>query len=86
MAKIKVYTKNGCHQCNMTKTVLNGEGIEFEAINIQEVDENGELTEKAKEAYDYVANKLKLTSMPVVVVDGQEPFTGFQPDKLKALK
>ena len=80
MAKVTVYTKNGCPQCDMTKRVLDGEGIEYEAINIQ-----GE-SEKEKQAYDYVVNVLGLRSMPVVVAEGYEPFTGFQPDKLKELK
>jgi glutaredoxin-like protein NrdH len=73
---IKVYTKNGCPQCDMTKTVLNGEGIEFEVINVEE----------NEEALHYVKEVLGFSAMPVVVVDGQEPFTGFRPDKLQALK
>ncbi|MGE8205989.1 glutaredoxin domain-containing protein [Heyndrickxia sp. NPDC080065] len=75
MSKVTVYTKNGCPQCDMTKVVLNGEGIEFETFNVEE-DEN---------AFDHVVNTLNLRQMPVVVVEGQEPFTGFQPDKLKAI-
>lgn len=74
--KVTVYTKNGCPQCEMTKTVLKGEGINFELHNIEE----------DEKAYDYVVNDLGLRQMPVVVAEGQEPFTGFQPDKLQALK
>lgn len=59
----------------MTKMVLNGEGIEFTSINVDE----------DQDAREYVLNVLELRSMPVVVVEGQEPFTGFQPDKLKEL-
>ena len=73
---ITVYTKNGCPQCDMTKRVLTGEGIEFTPINVDE----------DLDAREYVINVLGLTSMPVVVVEGQEPFTGFQPDKLQELK
>jgi glutaredoxin-like protein NrdH len=76
MAKVTVYTKNGCPQCDMTKRVLEGEGIDYVSIN---VDEN-------EEARNYVVEELQLRSMPVVVVEGQEPFTGFQPDKLMSLK
>ncbi len=75
MSKVTVYTKNGCPQCEMTKVVLNGEGIEFQAFNIEE----------DQKAFDYVVNTLNLRQMPVVVADGTEPFTGFQPDKLKEL-
>jgi glutaredoxin-like protein NrdH len=76
MAKVTVYTKYGCPQCDMTKRVLDGEGIEYTAINVQD-------DEKAME---YVKETLKLSSMPVVVVEGQEPFTGFRPDLLQELK
>lgn len=76
MAKVKVYTKNGCPQCDMTKNVLNGEGIEFEIFNVEE----------DEKAFDYVVNTLGLRQMPVVEVEGQQPFTGFQPDKLQGLK
>lgn len=80
MAKVLVYTKNGCPQCDMTKMVLNGEGIKFDMINIQDD------TDEGREGYRVVTEELKLTSMPVVIVEGQEPFTGFQPEKLKAIK
>jgi glutaredoxin-like protein NrdH len=76
MAKVTVYTKYGCPQCDMTKLVLDGEGIEYETINVQD-------DEKAME---YVKEVLGLTSMPVVIVEGEEPFTGFRPDKLQEIK
>ncbi|MET3508277.1 glutaredoxin-like protein NrdH [Halalkalibacter oceani] len=73
---IKVYTKNNCPQCNMTKNVLDNEGVKYKIFNVEE-DEN---------AYDYVVNTLGLRQMPVVVADEQEPFAGFQPDRLLSLK
>lgn len=76
MAKVTVYTKYGCPQCDMTKRVLDGEGIEYEAINVQD----------DEKAMKYVKEVLKLSSMPVVVVEGEEPFTGFRPDKLSQIK
>lgn len=87
MAKVTVYTKNGCPKCNMTKMVLEGEGIKYDLINIEEVDEKtGELTEKAKEGYNHVKVELGISSMPVIEAEGHEVFFGFQPDKLKELK
>jgi glutaredoxin-like protein NrdH len=74
--EITVYTKNSCPQCEMTKRVLNSEGIKFKVINVEE-DEH---------AFTYIKEELGLSSMPVVVVEGQEPFTGFRPDKLQELK
>lgn len=73
---IKVYTKHGCPQCDMTKNMLDGEGIEFEVFNIDE----------DKEKYDYVVNTLGLRQMPVVEVEGKEPFSGFRPDILLTLQ
>lgn len=78
--KVTVYTKNGCPKCDMTKNVLNGEGIEFKAINIQDD------TDEGRAGYTYVVDELGLSEMPVVVAEGHEIFTGFKPDKLKALK
>lgn len=76
MKKVIVYTKYGCPKCDMTKVVLNGEGIEFDSINVED----------NEEAMNYVKNTLGFTSMPVVVAEGHEPFSDFQPDKLKNLK
>jgi len=79
--EVIVYTKNNCMQCNMTKNVLNGEGIEFKAINVDELDEA-----KKEETVNYIKEELGFTSMPVIVAEGHEAFAGFQPDKLKTLK
>jgi glutaredoxin-like protein NrdH len=76
MAKVTVYTKYGCPQCDMTKRVLSSEGIEFETINVED----------NEQAFTYIKEELGLSSMPVVIVEGQEPFTGFRPDKLQELK
>ena len=76
MAKITVFTKNGCPQCEMTKNVLKGEGIEFEVRNVEE----------DSEAFTYVVEVLGIRQMPVVEVEGQEPFSGFRPDKLQEIK
>lgn len=73
---VTVYTTYSCPRCDMTKRYLTGEGIEFEAINVEE-------NPKAKE---HVKNVLGFTSMPVVVAEGMEPFTGFDPSKLEQLK
>ncbi len=84
--KVKLYTKQNCVQCKMTKKELDKLGIDYEIIQIDEVDENGELTKKALESRNYLLNDLKFMSMPVVEAEGQEAFFGFRPDKLKKLK
>jgi glutaredoxin-like protein NrdH len=89
MAQVTVYTKNGCPQCDMTKSVLTSEGVEFKTINVNEVDEveveiNGEIVKK--NPIDYIKEDLGFMAMPVVVAEGHEPFSGFRPDKLQSLK
>lgn len=79
MAKVTVYTKHNCIKCDMTKKVLSEEGIEFEAINVEE-------DADAHEEMKKVADEHNFMSMPVIVADGVEPFNDFKPDKLKGLK
>lgn len=85
MAKVTVYTKNGCVACNFTKQTLEAEGIEFEAINIQETP-TIKVDGVDKDAIEYLRDELGFSSMPVVVAEGLEPFAGFQPDKIEELK
>ncbi len=59
----------------MTKTVLEGEGLEFQAINIEE-DNN---------ALEYIKS-MGFQAAPVIVAEGVTPFSGFRPDKLLNLK
>lgn len=75
MSNIKVYTKNGCPQCEFTKRKLDELDVEYNVVNVQE----------DEKAFDYVKNELGLMQMPVVVKEGQEPFSGFRPDKLEEL-
>lgn len=57
---MKLYTKNICPKCMLIKTVLNGAGLEFETVNIDE-------DEKAKEL---VVSK-GFMSVPILEVDGE---------------
>jgi len=75
MSKVIVYTKNNCPQCDMTKRVLNGEGIDYKAINVEE----------DTAALAYVKDELGFSSVPVIVAEGLEPFSGFRPDMLQKL-
>lgn len=78
---IIVYTKNGCSKCDLSKAVLNGEGIIFSSVNIEDD------TPQGRDAFDYIVNVLELRSMPVIVKNDEVVMVGeFNPDKLKALK
>jgi len=72
--KITVYSKPDCMQCNFTKKFLEDAGADFEVKDIS-------VSEKAKNE----VKELKFFSLPVVVAEGFEPFTGFRPDILQQI-
>ena len=74
VSKTIVYTKYGCPQCDMTKTLLAGEGIDFEIRNV--MDDEKALAFLKDSGY---------SSTPVTFKDGFDPIVGFAPDKLKGL-
>lgn len=70
---ITVYTKPACVQCNMTYKALDKAGLDYEVVDISE----------DAEARDYVM-ALGYLQAPVVVAEG-EHWSGFRPDRIKAL-
>lgn len=74
--KITVYTKKPCPQCDMTKTLMKREGLEFEEVDLLS---NLDLLEKFKEE--------GLLQAPIVVIgnDGRR-WAGFRPDLIMELK
>lgn len=69
---IRVYSKPQCQQCDMTKRLLDREGVSY---SVESLLDEGNLE---------AAKALGHTSAPVVVV-GDESWSGFQPEKIKAL-
>ncbi|MBK0348528.1 glutaredoxin-like protein NrdH [Aerococcaceae bacterium zg-ZJ1578] len=74
MKNITVYSKPNCMQCNFTKKFLEDNAIDYTMIDVYE-DEVA--LAKVKE--------LGFQSLPVVVIEGEEPFFGFRPDRLESL-
>lgn len=70
---VTVYTKPACVQCNATCKALEKQGIEFEKVDIT----------LDSEARDYVM-ALGYLQAPVVVA-GNDHWSGFRPDRIKAL-
>ena len=70
---ITVYTKPACVQCNATYKALDKLGLTYEIVDITEV----------PDARDYVM-ALGYLQAPVVVAGG-EHWSGFRPDRIKAL-
>ena len=72
---IIIYTKNDCRPCKESKKRLKESGIPFKEINL---DEHPELI-------DYVKYELGFSSTPVIVTDNRV-WSGYRPDKIKAIK
>jgi glutaredoxin-like protein NrdH len=70
---ITVYTKPACVQCNATYKALDQQGVAYDKVDIT-VD---------AEARDYVMALGHLRA-PVVVA-GNQHWSGFRPDRIKAL-
>ncbi len=71
---ITVYTKPACVQCNATYKALEKQGIAYEKVDIS----------LDAEARDYVM-ALGYLQAPVVVVSQDNHWSGFRPDRIKAL-
>lgn len=69
-----VYTTPGCVGCNATKKQFDKQGLEYEVIDISE----------DHDARDYVLG-LGYLRAPVVVV-GDQHWSGYNPDRIQALK
>ena len=71
---VTVYTKPDCVQCDMTKRLLDREGIAYETIDI---------TQDA-DALAYI-KELGYLAAPVVVA-GNQHWSGFKVERVKGLK
>jgi glutaredoxin-like protein NrdH len=72
-ATVTVYTKPACVQCNATYTALDKRGIAYDVVDIS----------ADPEARDFVM-ALGYLQAPVVVA-GDDHWSGFRPDRIKAL-
>ncbi|GAB3134417.1 redoxin NrdH [Tsukamurella serpentis] len=75
MSNVIVYTKPACVQCTATHRALDKAGVEYTSVDIM-ADE---------EAREYVL-ALGHLQAPVVVIDGVDHWSGFRPDRIKALQ
>jgi glutaredoxin-like protein NrdH len=73
---VVIYTKNNCRSCDMTKKVLDREGVYYTAVNVEE----------DATAYAYVTETLNRREMPVVIAsapEGDVIWSGFQPAMIR---
>lgn len=68
-----VYTKPQCVQCDMTKRMLDKNGIEYETVDIT----------KDPEALEMILN-MGFSSAPVVI-SGDKSWSGFKPELIEEL-
>lgn len=74
-AAVTVYTRPNCPQCTATKKHLDKLGVEHTVVDVSQ----------DPDAHAYVTG-LGYSAAPVVVIgDGEEHWSGFRPDRLKAL-
>lgn len=70
---VTVYTKPQCVQCDATKRALNSSRVEYEAVDVTEDPK----ALAAVQAFGYL--------QAPVVVTSNDHWSGFRPDKIKAL-
>jgi len=70
---VKIYTKPNCVQCDMTKKLLDKNGVDYTTVDIT----------KDQDAYDEVVN-MGFLAAPVVI-SGEDSWAGFQPDKINSI-
>lgn len=71
---VTVYSKPGCVQCNATYRALDKEGIEYKIVDMSQ----------DLEALDMVKS-LNYQQAPVIYVDEETHWSGFNPDKIEEL-
>lgn len=71
---IKVYTKNNCMPCKMTKNWFKNNEVNYKEFNVEE----------DLEAFNELVS-MDLRTLPVVFKDGELIAMGFQPQNLKGL-
>lgn len=79
MADVTIYTTGpGCFQCKLTRERFDAAGVDYDEINIREVEA----------AREYVVEDLGYMQAPVVVVEdgtGEDHWSGFNPDQINRI-
>ena len=78
LTTVVVYTTgDACVQCRLTKQVMDAVGLVYEEVDLT-------MPSNAN-AREYVTDDLGYSSAPIVVVDDNDHWTGFRPDRIKQL-
>jgi glutaredoxin-like protein NrdH len=76
--KVTVYALSTCVWCKMTKQFLNDNGIAYEFVDVDLLDEK----DKSK-VHETILSKGGSLSYPTTIVDDKTVITGFRKDQLK---
>jgi glutaredoxin-like protein NrdH len=76
--KVTVYALSTCVWCKMTKQFLNDNGVEYEFVDVDLLDDN----DKTK-VHTTIISKGGALSYPTIIIDDKTVITGFRKDLLK---
>ena len=76
--KVTVYALSTCVWCKMTKQFLNDNGVEYEFVDVDLLDEDDK-----RKVHEAIMSKGGSLSYPTTIVDDKTVITGFRKDLLK---
>jgi glutaredoxin-like protein NrdH len=76
--KVTLYALSTCVWCKMTKQYLNDNGVEYEFVDVDLLDDN----DKTR-VHTAIISKGGALSYPTIIVDDKTVITGFRKDLLK---
>jgi glutaredoxin-like protein NrdH len=76
--KVALYALSTCVWCKMTKQYLNENGVEYEFVDVDLLDDD----DKSK-VHETIISKGGALSYPTTIVDNKTVITGFRKDLLK---
>ena len=76
--KVTIYALSTCVWCKMTKQYLNDNGVEYQFVDVDLLDDN----DKTRVHTDIIS-KGGVLSYPTTIVDDKTVITGFRKDLLK---
>ena len=76
--KVTVFALSTCVWCKMTKQFLSDNGVEYEFVDVDLLNEKDK-----SQAHDTITSKGGALSYPTIIVDDKTLITGFRKDQLK---
>ena len=76
--KVTIYALSTCVWCKMTKQYLNENGVEYEFVDVDLLNDNDK-----SQAHAAIVSKGGPLSYPTTIIDEKTVITGFRKDQLK---